>query len=105
MGIRGDLQELFDKFPTPAGEDFMLQIPYYSPGMRWGNAKLRSNCGLKYGREDCSEFSFGPFKAVIAHTEEEIDTIIRMGVFCADKTCLLRPNHIIIIIYDFPCQK
>ena len=24
----GDLQELFDKFPTP-GDDFMLQISYY----------------------------------------------------------------------------
>ena len=35
IGISGDLQELFDKFPTP-GDDFMLQIPYYSPGMRWG---------------------------------------------------------------------
>ena len=38
MGISGDLQELFDKFPTP-GDDFMLQIPYYSPGMRWGKCK------------------------------------------------------------------
>ena len=27
MGIIGDLQELFDKFPTP-GDNFMLQIPY-----------------------------------------------------------------------------
>ena len=26
VGISGDLQELFDKFPTP-GDDFMLQIP------------------------------------------------------------------------------
>ena len=31
------MQELFDKFPI-SGDDFMLQIPYYSPGMRWGNA-------------------------------------------------------------------
>ena len=37
VGISGDLRELFDKFPTP-GDDFMLQIPYYSPGVRWGNA-------------------------------------------------------------------
>ena len=44
VAISGDLQELFDKFPTP-GDNFMLQIPYYSPGMRWGNAgkKLCSN--------------------------------------------------------------
>ena len=27
MGIIGDLQESFDKFPTP-GDNFMLQIPY-----------------------------------------------------------------------------
>ena len=47
VGIRRDLQELFDKFPTPrpAGDDFMLQIPYKSTiiplvAMRWGNAKI-----------------------------------------------------------------
>ena len=28
--ISGDLQELFDKFPTP-GDNFMQQIPYKSP--------------------------------------------------------------------------
>ena len=27
MGINGDLQELFDRFPN-LGDDFMLQIPY-----------------------------------------------------------------------------
>ena len=27
VGIIGDLQESFDKFPTP-GDNFMLQIPY-----------------------------------------------------------------------------
>ena len=30
--------------------------------------KLRSNYGLKCGREDCNDFSFGPFKAVIIYT-------------------------------------
>ena len=35
VGIGGDLQKLFDKFPTP-GDNFMLQIPYYPLGMRWG---------------------------------------------------------------------
>ena len=28
--------------------------------------EIHSNCGLKYGREDCNEFSFGPFKTVSA---------------------------------------
>ena len=27
VGISGDLEEIFDKFPHP-GDDFMLQIPY-----------------------------------------------------------------------------
>ena len=35
VGITGDLQKLFDKFPTP-GDNFMLQIPYYPLDMRWG---------------------------------------------------------------------
>ena len=26
--------------------------------------KIHSNWGLKYGREDCNEFSFGSFKTV-----------------------------------------
>ena len=30
----------------------------------------------------------------IAHTEQEIDTIIWMGVFCGDKTGFVRPGHI-----------
>ena len=30
VGISGDLQELFDKLPTPR-DDFMLQIPCKSP--------------------------------------------------------------------------
>ena len=29
----------------------------------------------------------------IAHTEKEIGTILRIGVFCVDKTCFLRPGH------------
>ena len=42
----------------------MLQIPYYSPGKRWGNAKPSFELWFEYGREDCNEFSFGPFKVV-----------------------------------------
>ena len=34
------------------------------------------------------------YRIYIAYTEEEIDTIIRMGVFCVDKSCFLRPGHI-----------
>ena len=73
-GRGGNLQELLDKFPTP-GDDFMLQIPYKSPiiPLVWGGEmqeieleKLCSNWGLKYRREDCNEFSFGPFKTVSA---------------------------------------
>ena len=30
----------------------------------------------------------------IAYTEKEICAIIRIGVFCVDKTCFLRPGHI-----------
>ena len=69
-GRGGDLQELFDKFPT-RGDDFMLQIPHKShiTPLVWGGEmqeiesnKLRSNWGLKYGREDYDEFSFNPFK-------------------------------------------
>ena len=33
----------------------------------------------------------------IAHTEQEIDTIIRMGVFSGNKTDFVRPGHIKII--------
>ena len=29
----------------------------------------------------------------IAHTEQEIDTIIWMDVFCGDKTGFVRPGH------------
>ena len=32
----------------------------------------------------------------IAHTEQEIDVIIQTSVFCVDKTCFLRPDHIAI---------
>ena len=34
------------------------------------------------------------FRIQIAHTEQEIDTIIWMGVFCGDKTGFVRPGHI-----------
>ena len=35
----------------------------------------------------------------IAHTQQEIDAIIRTNVFCVDKTCFLRPGYIIISSY------
>ena len=38
------------------------------------------------------------YRIQIAHTEQEIDTIIWMGVFCGDKTGFVRPGHIIIVI-------
>ena len=60
-GRGGDLQELFDKFPTP-GDDFMLQIPYKSFGMRWGivlcdNRKYVINRSSKYYRNRDNDFS------------------------------------------------
>ena len=33
------------------------------------------------------------YRIQIAHTEQEIDTIIWMGVFCSDKTGFVRPGH------------
>ena len=41
------------------------------------------------------------YRIQIAHTEQEIDTIIWMGVFCGDKTGFVRPGHIfqLMIIY------
>ena len=33
------------------------------------------------------------YRIQIAHTEQEIDTIIWMGVFCGDKTGFVRPGH------------
>ena len=34
------------------------------------------------------------YRIQIAHTEQEIDTIIWMGVFCGDETGFVRPGHI-----------
>ena len=34
------------------------------------------------------------YRIQIAHTEQEIDAIIWMGVFCGDKTGFVRPGHI-----------
>ena len=39
------------------------------------------------------------YRIQIAHTEQEIDTIIWMGVFCGDKTGFVRPGH--IYVYRF----
>ena len=36
------------------------------------------------------------YRIQIAHTEQEIDTIIWMGVFCGDKTGFVRPDHIML---------
>ena len=33
------------------------------------------------------------YRIQIAHTEQEIDTIIWIGVFCGDKTGFVRPGH------------
>ena len=33
------------------------------------------------------------YRIQIAHTEQEIDTIIWMGVFCGNKTGFVRPGH------------
>ena len=33
------------------------------------------------------------YRIQIAHTEQEIDIIIWMGVFCSDKTGFVRPGH------------
>ena len=38
------------------------------------------------------------YRIQIAHTEQEIDTIIWMGVFCGDKTGFVRPGHIYSLI-------
>ena len=35
------------------------------------------------------------YRIQIAHTEQEIDTIIWMGIFCGDKTGFVRPGHIL----------
>ena len=35
------------------------------------------------------------YRNQIARTKKKIYTIIRMGVFCVDKTCFLRPGHLI----------
>ena len=40
------------------------------------------------------------YRIQIAHTEQEIDTIIWMGVFCGDKTGFVRPGHIYFITYS-----
>ena len=37
------------------------------------------------------------YRIQIAHTEQEIDTIIWMGVFCGDKTGFVRPGHITVL--------
>ena len=34
------------------------------------------------------------YRIQITHTEQEIDTIIWMGVFCGDKTGFVRLGHI-----------
>ena len=36
------------------------------------------------------------YRYCITHTEKEMDMIKRIGVFCADKTCFRRLDHIII---------
>ena len=38
------------------------------------------------------------YRIQIAHTVQEIDTIIWMGVFCSDKTGFVRPGHILCFI-------
>ena len=54
MGISGDLQDIFDKFPHPR-DNFMLQIPYKSPiiPQAWGGEmqeiELKKLCSLKWG--------------------------------------------------------
>ena len=42
VGIIGDLQESFDRFPTP-GDNFMLQIPYILYGDSKNNENLWTN--------------------------------------------------------------
>ena len=48
------------------------------------------------------------YRIQIAHTEQEIDTIIWMGVFCDDKTGFVRPGHILscyfILQYFYYCR-
>ena len=34
------------------------------------------------------------YRIQITHTEQEIDIIIWMGVFCGDRTGFVRPGHI-----------
>ena len=41
------------------------------------------------------------YRIQIAHTEQEIDTIIWMGVFCGDKTGFVRPGHIYTFCYTY----
>ena len=45
------------------------------------------------------------YRIQIAHTEQEIDTIIWMGVFCGDKTGFVRPGHIYSPILGLSCVK
>ena len=40
------------------------------------------------------------YRIQIAHTEQEIDTIIWMGVFCGDKTGFVRPGHKCKALYE-----
>ena len=53
------------------------------------------------------------YRIQIAHTEQEIDTLIWMGIFCGDKTGFVRPGHIYNLklsinskhwIYIFTCN-
>ena len=41
------------------------------------------------------------YRIQIAHTEQEIDTIIWMGVFCSDKTSFVRP----VTYYQYDLTK
>ena len=44
------------------------------------------------------------YRIQIAHTEQEIDTIIWMGIFCGDKTGFVRPGHNLIFSYVASCH-
>ena len=41
------------------------------------------------------------YRIQIAYTEQEIDTIIWMGVFCGDKTGFVRPGHNVPLLILF----
>ena len=63
VGITGDLQKLFDKFPTPE-DNFMLQFPYYPLGMRWGEHVEEERVHAKRGvnrTEDCHDINSQKF--------------------------------------------